>query len=91
MSENNQKDNPEERICTGSACGDLLSAGSLGWQVRIIESTCKKSVTLGDAVSFSSPCFAGARVGDIWAVKYEPSFSCFGKIQQAILLQPAGR
>jgi len=68
-----------------------MSDGSIGWAIRIIKSVSGESVQLNDGVSFFSPCFNGARPGDIWAVKHEPGIGCFGQVRQAILLQPAGR
>jgi hypothetical protein len=62
-----------------------------GWKIRTIKAASENSVTLDDSVSFSGHCFAGAQVGDIWAVKHEKGDACFGKVRQAILLQPAGR
>ena len=35
------------------------------WQIRAIISASGESVTLDDGVSFASPCFAGAQIGDI--------------------------
>jgi hypothetical protein len=68
---------------------ERISSGDLGWTIRRIDGvSASGAVRLNDGVSFASPCFEGARTGDIWAVKYKPSFGGFGKIEQAILLAP---
>lgn len=69
-----------------------LSDPSIGWAIREIEQVNgHSSVTLNDGVPFSSDCFAGARVGDIYAVYHEGGdfCGCFGRIRRAILLEPA--
>ena len=74
---------------TGSAgvCVET-SHGSIGWAVRRIDRATEHSVTLNDGVSFSSPCFAGAKEGEIWAVKHEHGAACFGAVNRAVLLEP---
>jgi len=62
-----------------------------GWKIRTIKAASNESVMLDDNVSFASPCFAGAKKGDTWAVRHEPGAACFGQVRQAILLQPADR
>lgn len=62
-----------------------ISDGSLGWTIRKIKAIGRDgSVTLNDGISFRSPCFAAAKVGEIWAVKHEPcAWFAFGAINQA--------
>ena len=68
------------------------SYGSIGWAIRVITRvTDGGSVELNDGISFHSPCFKGAAVGDVWAVNHERGGACFGRVNQAILLQPSGR
>lgn len=73
----------EKRIVWRKA---LIKQGE--WKIRHIKASDDCSVTLDDGVSFQSPCFANAQVGQIWAVYHEVSASCFGRVRQAILLQP---
>jgi hypothetical protein len=78
---------------SGSALGTRgicreQSDKSIGWAVRRIAKVSGDSVELNDGVSFSSPCFSGARVGDIWAVCHESGGFCFGRVRRAILLEP---
>lgn len=61
----------------------------LGWCIRKIDVVGENSVQLSDGVSFMSPCFTGAKVGETWAVKYEEGFS-LGAINRATLLESAG-
>lgn len=74
-------------ICSAGIC-DETSHGAIGWAIRRIESATESSVTLNDGVSFSSPCFSGAKAGEIWAVKHEPGAGCFGAVNRAVLLEP---
>ena len=68
----------------------IQTSGKLGWTVRsIVASDENGTVMLDDGVSFSSPCFAHAQAGDIWAVHHEPGSGCFGQVRQAVLLSPA--
>ena len=61
-----------------------ISDGSLGWTIRKIIAVYGTAVTLNDGITFNSPCFAAAEVGDIWAVKHEPCAGfAFGAINQA--------
>ena len=73
--------------CSAGICVEP-SHGAIGWAIRRIESATEHSVTLNDGVSFSSPCFSGAKAGEIWAVKHEPGASCFGAVNRAVLLEP---
>ena len=66
-----------------------LSDKSIGWAIRKIARVTDQTVELNDGVSFDSPCFAGARAGDIWAVCHEGGTGCFGRVRRAILLEPA--
>ena len=72
---------------------ERISDGSLGWTIRqILTSGSGGSVTLNDGVTFSSPCVASARSGDIWAVNHEPCAGlAFGQVRQAVLLRPCDR
>lgn len=65
------------------------SRPELGWAIRRIANVTADSVTLNDGVSFCSPCFEGAAVGDTWAVFHEAGGACFGQVRQAVLLDPA--
>jgi len=65
---------------------------SLGWAIRQIKQVYNDNgvhVTLNDGITFSSHCFAGAKVGDIYAVFHESGGGCFGMIRRAVLLEPA--
>lgn len=74
---------------------EAQSDGSLGWTIREIRSVRPTrdggvSVELNDGISFSSACFVGAEVGDIWAVCHEHlSPFCLGQVRRAIRLEPA--
>ena len=63
-------------------CEDM-SDPKLGWQLRRIKEARFGSVELNDGVSFESPCFKGARTGDVWLVKHEEGQGCFGAIKEA--------
>lgn len=66
-----------------------LTDGGVGWAIRVIIRVQACAVTLNDGVSFSSPCFAGAAVGDVWAVHHEGGSACYGKVVEAVRLQAA--
>lgn len=68
-------------VCT------LVSSGSLGWVIRVVIKANGHNVTFNDNISFSSPVFRTALVGDTWAVKCEPSICVYGAIEKAILLE----
>ncbi len=64
------------------------SDSSLGWVYRRIRNVhdCgsgRVSVELNDMVSFESPCFNTAKVGEIWKVNHEPGGFCFGQVKEA--------
>lgn len=80
----------ERLVRLPGVCSEI-SCGSIGWAIRVITSVSGSSVTLNDGISFSSGCFRGASVGDVWAVRHEGGSACFGKVETAILLQPFGR
>ena len=61
----------------------------VGWKIRTIKRITGSSVTLEDGVSFCSPCFDGAKVGEVWAVYYESGLG-FGSIKKAKFVQAAG-
>lgn len=56
-------------------------------KVNSFSKTLKSSDDWVDGASFSSPCFNGAEVGDVWVALVEPSISCFGRIEKAILVK----
>jgi hypothetical protein len=59
-----------------------------GWRVVKIIRVDREAVTLDTGISFYSPCFAGAKVGDIWAAKLEDAGPfVFGMIREAYLLE----
>lgn len=65
----------------------IISGSEIGWIVRKVIDVEGKAVTLDDGVCFRSKCFSGAKPNDIWAVKHEKGGACFGKIEQAMLLE----
>lgn len=83
----NQQNFKKETAASESELSDLLSSGDLGWQIRKIKYSNGDQVMLNDGVSFTSPCFAGAMPGDLWAVKHEPGNGCYGCVKSAVLLE----
>ena len=58
-----------------------------GWTIRKIINVKGDSVTLDYGVTFNSPCFEGAEVGQTWAVNHDmDSVFAFGRIEEAIQL-----
>lgn len=60
----------------------------VGWKVRRIIRADEDSVTLDTGISFMSPCFKDAKVGELWAVCHESCGSfAFGMVEKAIRLE----